>query len=105
MLGVCCTLFSDHVLVTSARPTHGLETSCNKYSVYATATELISIIVQQDATMYSFIIFLQTALHVGTHRKIIAKLSVVEIKHKCNLANIKDNESNEREGNEVLQTK
>ena len=33
------------------------------------------------------------------------KLSVVEIKHKCNLANIKDNESNEREGNEDLQTK
>ena len=31
--------------------------------------------------------------------------NVVEIKHKCNLANIKDNESNEREGNEVLQTK
>ena len=46
-----------------------------------------------------------TTRWVGTHRKIIAKLRVVEIKHKCNLANIKDNESNEREGNEVLQTK
>ena len=46
-----------------------------------------------------------TTRWAGTHRKIIAKLSVVEIKHKCDLANIKDNESNEREGNEVLQTK
>ena len=48
---------------------------------------------------------MMTTIWVGTHRKIIAKLSVVEIKHKCNLANIKDNESNEREGNEDLQTK
>ena len=42
-----------------------------------------------------------TTRGVGTHRKIIAKLSVVEIK-QYNLANIRDNETNERDGNEVL---
>ena len=30
-----------------------------------TASLLVSIIVQRDATVYSFIIFLQTALHVS----------------------------------------
>ena len=55
-LGVDGNNIADHTLITTVLLFYV------HVSVYR---ELVSIIVQQDATIYSFTIFLQTALHVS----------------------------------------